>query len=161
MGEKTSLSRPKLGSTILGGEGDVDSSGRWQKVLWEETHLVLILVGDTESERIESLPVLLEVGIVQIHAIWSKVGPLAVDTGLVLLVFNVSNQHWEGPGQVTMGNKERSYSAILLHYSSASSSQAEKSTSNHQEKKKIAPSAIAGILTGEPGLHGSPTRNWG
>lgn len=111
-------------------------------MLWEETHLVLILVGDTESERIESLPVLLEVGIVQIHAIWSKVGPLAVDTGLVLLVFNVSNQHWEGPGQVTMGNKERSYSAILLHYSSASSSQAEKSTSNHQEKKKKSPQVL-------------------
>lgn len=29
----------------------MDSSGRRQKVLWEEAHLVLILVGDTESER--------------------------------------------------------------------------------------------------------------
>lgn len=154
------MSRPKLGSTILWGKkkwlplgGDKRCFGRrltWCSFWWE-----------TLSQRgIGSLPVLLEVGIVQIHAIWSKVGPLAVDTGLVLLVFNVSNQHWEDPGQVTMGNKERSYSEILLHYSSASSSQAEKSTSNHQEKK-IAPSAIAGILTGEPGLHGSPTRNWG
>lgn len=129
------MSRPKLGSTILWGKkkwlplgGDKRCFGRrltWCSFWWE-----------TLSQRgIGSLPVLLEVGIVQIHAIWSKVGPLAVDTGLVLLVFNVSNQHWEDPGQVTMGNKERSYSEILLHYSSASSSQAEKSTSNHQEKK--------------------------
>lgn len=34
----------------------------------------------------------LEVGIVQIHAIWPKVGTLAVDIVLVLRVFNVSNQ---------------------------------------------------------------------
>jgi len=42
---------------------------------------------------------------------------LAVDTGLVLLVFNVSNQHWEGPGQVTMGNKEKLFcnsSSLLI-----------------------------------------------
>lgn len=100
-------------------------------MLWEEAQLVLMLVVTLSQKGIERLPVFLEVGIGQIHAIWPKVGPLAVDVVLVLLVFNVSNQHWEGPGQVTMGNKERSYSAILLHYSSASSSQAKKLTSNH------------------------------
>lgn len=124
---------------------------------WEEAQLVLVLVGDTESERNRKPVSVLESG--------SSTNPcnlakLAVDIVLVLLVFNVSNQHWEGPGQVTTGNKERSHSAILLHYSSASSRQARKLTSNHQKKKKIAPSAIAGILTREPGLHGSP-RNWG
>lgn len=103
---------------------------------WEEAQLVLVLVGDTESERNRKPASVLESG--------SSTNPcnlakLAVDIVLVLLVFNVSNQHWEGPGQVTTGNKERSHSAILLHYSSASSRQARKLTSNHQKKKKNCP----------------------
>lgn len=74
-------------------------------------------------------------------------------------------------------HEERNYSAILPHYSSASSSQAKKLTSNHQPPTPalhpskscpkcffgvclfvcFAPNVLAGILIGEPGLHGSPT----
>lgn len=60
-------------------------------------------------------------------------------------------------------DKERSYSAILPHYSSESSSQAKRLAPNHQKKKnpEIGSSVLAEIPTGEPGLLGRPTRNWG
>ena len=75
-------------------------------------------------------------------------------------------------------HEERNYSAILPHYSSASSSQAKKvdlkSPASHPSPPPLqklpqlffgvclgffffAPNVLAGILIGEPGLHGNPT----
>lgn len=102
-------------------------------MLWEETHLVLILLGDTESERTRKPASALGGG--------NHTNPCNLVKGywlwiLVWFCWCLMSPTNIGKAQARLPwATKKSYSAILLHYSSASSSQAEKSTSNHQEKK--------------------------